>query len=111
MGNRYLRHGSSISEGGARDNMGNYYSSQDSSMMLEFCIRGRGGWVNMGNYHPDQDSSVIMCWNISGGDEDGTELGFLGCMRNLEIGSESIDDILTDQNYGVLNGTCSIQDK
>ena len=61
MGNSYLRHGSSIREGGARDNMGNYYSSQDSSMMLEFCIRGRGGVDNMGNYHPNQDSSVIMC--------------------------------------------------
>ena len=64
-------------------------------------------------YHCAMDadvSALCVIW-LPGDDEDDGELGFLGCMRNLEIGSESIDEIQGDQNYGVINGSCGIQDK
>ena len=48
---------------------------------------------------------------IAGGDPDGEEPGFLGCMRNLEIGTESISQIRQEWNSGVVNGTCMIQDR
>ena len=46
-----------------------------------------------------------------GGDPEGGETGFLGCMRFLEIGTERIEVIPQQANFGVLNGTCSVQDR
>ena len=48
---------------------------------------------------------------ISGGDEEGGETGFIGCMRNIELGSERIDDLPPGANRGVINGSCSVQDR
>ena len=47
----------------------------------------------------------------SGGDEVGGETGFLGCMRFLEVGTERIESLPLGSNFGVLNGTCSVQDR
>ncbi len=41
----------------------------------------------------------------------GGETGFLGCMRFLEIGTERIDVLPQSSNFGVVNGTCSVQDR
>lgn len=48
---------------------------------------------------------------IGGGDDSTGEIGFLGCMRLLEIQGEPIDVIRPDYNFGVINGTCSVQDR
>jgi len=46
-----------------------------------------------------------------GGDQEIGETGFIGCMRNIEIGAERIDEIPEEANFGVVNGTCTIQDR
>ena len=53
----------------------------------------------------------IMYFLHSGGDEDGGETGFIGCMRNIEVGAERLDEIPQESNFGVINGTCSIHDR
>ena len=46
-----------------------------------------------------------------GGDADGGETGFLGCMQHINIQGEMIDDIPSSANHGVINGSCSVQDR
>ena len=46
-----------------------------------------------------------------GGELESGEIGFLGCMRFLEIGTERTDSIPEENNHGVINGSCSIQDR
>ncbi len=53
----------------------------------------------------------FFAFDTPGGDEVGGETGFLGCMRFLEIGTERIESIPLGSNFGVLNGTCSVQDR
>jgi contactin associated protein-like 2 len=65
---------------------------------------------------PDTSSRQLVfttteTYLIGGGDEDGGETGFIGCMREIEIGNERIDTISDDQNKGVINGSCSVQDR
>jgi len=49
---------------------------------------------------------------IGGGEDIQTgEMGFLGCMKYIEIGTELQDTIPKEYNKGVLNGTCVIQDR
>ncbi len=54
---------------------------------------------------------LYLCPLLLGGDDEGGETGFLGCMRNIEIAGEWVDDIPPEDNYNVINGSCSIQDK
>ena len=46
-----------------------------------------------------------------GGDDEGGENGFLGCMRYLEINSERQDEIPDERNHGVINGSCYVQNR
>ena len=48
---------------------------------------------------------------FTGDDDKGSELGFLGCMRELEVGTEAISYVKPENNIGVINGTCTIQDR
>ena len=48
----------------------------------------------------------------AGGDTTGGETGFLGCMRNLYIQGVQITDVPAGANFGgVVNGSCSLQDR
>ena len=42
---------------------------------------------------------------------DPTETGFLGCMRYMKVMGESVDNVLPENNKGVINGTCNVQDR
>lgn len=41
----------------------------------------------------------------------GSETGYLGCMRYLKVMGESVDVVTADKNFGVINGTCNVQDR
>lgn len=54
-------------------------------------------------------TDVFFC---AGGDSTGGETGFLGCVRNLYIQGVQITDIPSGGNFGgVVNGSCSLQDR
>jgi len=49
---------------------------------------------------------------IGGGDTTGGQTGFIGCMRNLVLQGDYIQEIPVGANSGtVLNGTCNVQDR
>ena len=39
------------------------------------------------------------------------EIGFVGCMKFIEVGTEQLAEMPPDGNFGVINGSCIIQDR
>ncbi len=56
-----------------------------------------------------------MCVNVRAGGDNGlygnSETGYLGCMRYLKVMGETVDVVTPDKNFGVINGTCNVQDR